>query len=189
MATPALFFFCRTTITPVSERSIRRALGGLVVLTASLVRAEDAAPTFRTNGLMRVHWDYPAKASLGFGVIAARIPANYGCKTPCLFHGLTIQGAAGIGGLELAVGYGSFVGETGPGSWLIRRTFIGYGVRAAAVRTWGASPLDPHGATYLGVEAAGVVAQFGLRLGVFRRVETVPGKKDWRVFGGAGWNF
>jgi hypothetical protein len=62
-------------------------------------------------------------------------------------------------------------------------------VRAAAVRTWGASTLDPQGATYLGVEGAGVVAQFGMRLGVFRRVETVPGKKDWRVFGGAGWNF
>jgi hypothetical protein len=174
---------------PVSATSIRRVLGALIFLAATMVRAQDSPPAVRSNGLIRLHWDYPAKVSLGFGVIAARVPANYECKTPCLFHGLTVQGAAGIGGGELAVGYGSFVGETGPGTWLIRRTFIGYGVRAAAVRTWGASTLDPQGATYLGIEGAGVVAQFGIRLGVFRRVETVPGKKDWRVFGGAGWSF
>jgi hypothetical protein len=151
--------------------------------------AEDGAETSRTAGLLRAHWDYPAKASLGFGVVVAKLPSSFECRTSCLFHGATIQGAAGLGGGELAIGYGSLIGETGSGGWLIRRAFVGYGVRAAAVRTWGASTLDPHGETYVGVEGAVVIAQFGLRAGVFRRADPVVGEKDWRVFCGAGWGF
>jgi hypothetical protein len=102
---------------------------------------------------------------------------------------VTIQGAAGLGGGEVAIGYGSLIGETGRGAWLLRHAFMGYGVRAAAVRTWGASTLHPDGATYLGMEAALVVAQFGLRVGVFRRTGSVAGERDTRVFAGAGWGF
>ena len=149
----------------------------------------DGPETSRTAGLLRVHWDYPAKASLGFGVVVAKLPSSFDCHTSCLLHGVTIQGAAGLGGGELAIGYGSVIGESGRGAWLLRHAFVGYGVRAAAVRTWGASTLDPHGATYVGVEGAMVIAQFGLRMGVFRRTEPVVGEKDWRIFGGAGWGF
>ena len=174
----------------VSGTSIRRVLGALALMLVSVVaQAEYADSAFRSAGLIRVHWDYPAKASLGFGVMVARVPKDFECKTACHFHGVTVQGAAGLGGGELAVGYGGLVGETGQGHWLIRRVYVGYGVRAAAVRTWGASTLDPSGATFLGAEAAATIAQFGIRLGVFRRVEEVYGKKDWRVFGGAGWSF
>ena len=45
------------------------------------------------------------------------------------------------------------------------------------------------GDTFLGVEGAMAVAQFGLRLGVFQRVATSDGENDWRVFGGLGWGF
>ena len=183
----------RTVEANLIGRTFRVFIAGLVVFVlsgAATVRAEDASEASRTAGLLRVHWDYPAKASLGFGVIATRMPANFECKTACLFHGVTIQGAAGLGAGELALGYGSLVGETtGPGEWLLRRVYVGYGVRAAVVRTWGASTLDPSGATFLGVEGAMTVAQFGMRLGVFHRVEPVPGQGDWRVFGGAGWGF
>jgi hypothetical protein len=149
----------------------------------------DGPETSRTAGLIRVHWDYPAKASLGFGVVVAKLPSSFDCHTSCLLRGVTIQGAAGLGGGELAIGYGSLIGETGRRAWLLRHAFMGYGVRAAAVRTWGASTLDPDGATYLGLEAAVVVAQFGLRIGVFRRTESVAGEKDTRLFAGAGWGF
>jgi hypothetical protein len=143
----------------------------------------DGPDTWRTAGLIRAHWDYPAQASVGFGVIVAKMPSSFDCRTPCHFNGVTFQGSAGIGGGELAVGYGSLVGETGREDWLIRRSFIGYGVRAAAVRTWGTSTPDSEGDTFLGVEGAMAVAQFGLRLGVFH------GENDWRVFGGLGWGF
>ena len=167
-------------------------LHGLVVLVFSgggAVHAEDAGKALRTAGLVRAHWDYPANASIGFGVIATRMPANFECKTSCLFRGVTIQGAAGLGAGEFAIGYGSLVGETGRGEWLLRRVYVGYGVRAAVVRTWGANALENRGATFLGVEGAMTIAQFGLRLGVFHGVEPASGQGDWRAFGGLGWGF
>ena len=162
---------------------------GTVLAATPGVAAQDAAPAMRTAGLLRIHWDYPAMASVGFGVIAGSMPANFDCKTPCHLDGVTVQGAAGLGGGELAVGYGNVVGESGRGDWLLRRVYVGYGVRAALLRTWGTSAPDPHGGTFLGVEGAATIAQFGVRLGVFRRVDPVSDRRDWRAFGGAGWNF
>jgi hypothetical protein len=182
----------------VSTRSMRRVartisslLAAVAVLTVDPAFAADAdgEETTTTAGTLRVHWDYPAKASVGLGVVVAKLPSSFDCHTSCLLRGLTVQGAAGLGGGELAIGYGSLIGETGRGDWLLRHPFVGYGVRAAAVRTWGASTLDPHGETYVGVEGGMVIAQFGLRLGVFRRAEPIVGEKDWRVFAGAGWGF
>ena len=162
----------------------------LLLSSTNTIFAQDAAEAFRTAGLLRVHWDYPAKASLGFGIIAAKMPANFECKTSCLFRGVTIQGAAGLDAGEFAIGYGSLVGETtGRGEWLIRHAYVGYGVRAAVVRTWGASEPAYGGATFLGVEGAMTIAQFGLRLGVFHQVASASGEDDWHIFGGLGWGF
>ena len=162
----------------------------LLVLSGTIwLSAEDSAEAPRTAGLIGAFWNYPTKATIGFGMIATRMPANFECHTACLFRGVTLQGSAGLGGGELALGYGSLMGETGRGNWLLRRAFVGYGVRASVVRTWGLSTLDPGGATFLGVEGAMTVAQFGIRLGVFHRVEPAAGQADWQVFGGAGWGF
>lgn len=174
------------------DRLSRVLVHGFVVLVltgATGVRAEDAGDAPRTAGLIGASWNYPTRATVDFGVIATHMPASFECRTACLFHGATIQVVAGLGGGELAVGYGSLIGETGSGSWLLRRVFVGYGVRAAVVRTWGLSTLDPSGATFLGVEGAMTIAQFGMKLGVFRELEPVSGERDWRVFGGAGWGF
>jgi len=176
----------------LAGRATRTCIAGLVVIAlsgASRVHAADAAEAPRTAGILGAYWGYPTKASVDFGVIATKLPANFECRTICLFHGATLQAAAGLGGAEIAVGYGSLIGETGRGTWLLRRAFVGYGVRAAVLRTWGTSTLDPEGATFVGVEGAMTVAQFGMRLGLFRRVDAVAGQKDWRVFGGAGWGF
>jgi hypothetical protein len=177
---------------PLVRRAARVGIASLIVLVlfgVSWIRVEDAAEASRTGGLIGAGWTYPTKASVDFGMIATRMPASFECRTPCRYHGVTVQGTAGLGGGELALGYGSLVGETGSGSWLLRRVFVGYGVRAAVVRTWGMSTLDPGGATFAGVEGAMTVAQFGVKLGIFRRVEPAPGQGDWRVFGGAGWGF
>jgi hypothetical protein len=196
--TPALFF-CPPGIAtmgpgemPVAGCSTRTCIAGLVALALSgstVVRAADAAESPRTAGIIGAYWGYPTKATVDFGVIATRMPANFECETNCLFHGATIQAAAGLGGGEIAIGYGSLIGETGRGTWLLRRVFVGYGVRAAVVRTWGISTLDPEGATFAGIEGAMSVAQFGMKLGLFRRLEPVAGQNDWRIFGGAGWGF
>ncbi len=177
---------------PLVRRVAHACVAGIVVLTLSPfgdALAGDDAETTRTGGFLAALWSYPTKASLGFGVIATRMPANFECQTPCRFDGVTLQGTAGLGGGELALGYGSFVGETGSARWMLRRVFVGYGMRAAVVRTWGLSTLDPEGATFAGVEGALTIAQFGIKLGVFHRIESARGQPDWRVFGGAGWGF
>lgn len=167
--------------------TIALALAG--VFSFATVGAEEPSDTRRTAGFFRAHWDYPAKASLGFGVIAARMPASFECKSACLYQGVTVQAAAGLGAGELALGYGRIAAEAGPTNWLLRKTFVGYGLRAALVRTWGTSTLEPEGATFLGVEGAMTVAQFGLRLGVFHGIGGSPDRVGWRVFGGMGWGF
>lgn len=153
------------------------------------IHAEDAPDAPRTAGLVGAGWTYPTSASVDFGMITTRMPANFECQSPCRFHGLTVRGTAGLGGGEVALGYGSLVGETGGGTWLVRQVFFGYGIRAALLRTWGASTLDSDGATFAGVEGSFTIAQFGMKLGVFKRVETAPDQGDWRVFGGMGWGF
>jgi len=165
------------------------ALGVLTASGLGAVRAGDPEDAPRTAGFFRAHWDYPAKASVGFGVVAARMPASFECQSACLYQGLTVHGAAGLGGGELALGYGRLAAESGRTHWLLQRTYVGYGLRAALVRTWGSSTLEPQGATFLGVEAAMTVAQFGLRLGVFHDIGGSPEAVGWRIFGGAGWGF
>lgn len=151
--------------------------------------ADDGPELLRPAGLVRAHLDYPAIVSVGFGVLAARLPASFECGSACLFRGVTVQGAVGPGAGELAVGYGSLVGQTGGGRGMIRKTFVGYGVRAAVQRTWGNSPVAPEGATFVGVEGAWTLAQSGLRLGIYRRTESSEHGSDWRIFGGLGWGF
>ncbi|HZN55797.1 MAG TPA: hypothetical protein VFB67_10810 [Candidatus Polarisedimenticolaceae bacterium] len=172
--------------------TVRRLVLGLavgVLCAAATPAADDGPPVARTGGLLRAQWNYPGKAQLGFGAIVGHMPEDFDCKTTCLFRGATLQAAAGLGAGELSIGYASLVGETGRGDWLLRHVYYGYGVRAAVVRTWGSSTLDPEGATFAGVEGAFTIAQVGWTLGVFRRLESVPGKSDWRVFGGMGWGF
>ncbi len=174
--------------------AVRKSVPVLIILAALCevpsLAADDAPIALRSAGTFRVHLDYPAIVSVGFGVITARMPASYACDEACLFRGFTISGAAGPRAGEIALGYGSLAGETGRGRWMMRPAFVGYGVRAAVERTWGSGASDDHrGDTYVGVEGAFGVAQAGLRLGVFRRVGNVQGEGDWRVFGGIGWGF
>ena len=94
-------------------RAARVGVAGVLMLALSAragALADDDAEAPRTAGVLSARWDYPTKASLGFGVIATRMPANFECRTPCRFHGVTLQGNAGLGGGELALGYGSLVG-------------------------------------------------------------------------------
>ena len=154
------------------------------------------APTFaqepterRTGGLLRAAWQYPGQASLTFGTIVARMPHDWDCKTTCSYRGATIQGTAGMGAGQLAIGYGSLIGETGRGDWLLRRVYLGYGVRMALLRTWGTSELYPEGTTFWGIEGAFTIAQFSMTAGAFRTIHPGDDTRTWRLFGGAGWGF
>jgi hypothetical protein len=153
------------------------------------VRAHDADRTRRVYGLARVHWDYPLELSGGSGVIFTRLPRDFDCTTTCLMEGFTLQGALGTGGAEASFGYASIVAETGRSRAFLRHVYVGYGIRAAYVRTWGTSNLSPEGDDFVGVESAWTIAQFSMTLGVFRRVPASDPGDRTKVFAGLGWGF
>ena len=169
---------------------LRLAAAIALSLCGSLcARADDVPTERRTGGLLRAAWAYPGQASLTFGTIVTRMPADYDCTTVCPYRGATIQGTVGMGAGELAIGYGSLVGETGRGDWLLRRVYLGYGFRMALMRTWGTSEIAPDGTTFWGVEGAFTITQFSLTLGAFRPVRPGDDPRSWRAFGGIGWGF
>lgn len=156
---------------------------------ADRVRAHEADRQRRAYGLARVHWDYPLELSGGSGVLLTSIPRDYDCTTTCPMTGFTLQGAVGTGGAEASVGWASVVAETGKSRHFLRHVYVGYGIRAAYVRTWGSSNVDPEGDDFLGLQTSWTIAQFNVTFGVFRRVPaTDPGDRT-KVFAGIGWGF
>jgi len=173
--------------TPPTEHPVPETPGAHP--TIDEVRAEEARRETRAYVVGRISWSYPQKAGGALGAIVSRIPSDYDCTTTCLLRGLMVQGSAGLGGGELALGYGSLVGETGASRRFLRHPYVGWGARAAFVRTWGLSELEPQGASFVGAEAAVTIAQFNLVVGLFHELGSEPSGRGVRVFGGAGWGF
>ena len=67
--------------------------------------------------------------------------------------------------------------------------YAGWGVRAAALRTWGKSAFDPPGQTFLGVEGDLTLTSANLSLGVFRGVDRDDEDREWIGMVGLGWGF
>ncbi|HVQ34973.1 MAG TPA: hypothetical protein VMT33_03105 [Candidatus Bathyarchaeia archaeon] len=153
------------------------------------VRAHDADRTRRIYGLARVHWDYPTELTGGSGILVTRLPKDYDCATTCPMRGFTVQGALGTGGAEASIGYASLVAETGRSRAFLRHVYVGYGIRAAYVRTWGSSNLSPEGDDFVGVQSGWTIAQFSVTFGVFRRVPASDPGDRTKVFAGIGWGF
>ena len=156
---------------------------------AQQVRARDADRARRVYGLARVHWDYPTELTGGSGILVTRLPRDYDCTTTCPMRGFTVQGAIGTGGAEASLGYASVVAETGRSRGFLRHVYVGYGIRAAYVRTWGSSNLSPEGDDFVGVQSGWTIAQFSVTFGVFRRVPASDPGDRTKVFAGIGWGF
>ena len=166
----------------------------VLALVPALARAEapvapDAEEEGRVYALARVHWDYPLKVSAGSGILLTRLPRDYNCVTTCPMRGFTVKGAVGLGGGEASVGWASMVAETGRSRRLLRHVYVGYGLRAAYVRTWGESNVSPEGDDFVGLQSAWTIAQFNVTFGVFRRVPAADPGQDTHVFAGLGWGF
>jgi hypothetical protein len=154
-----------------------------------LVRAHDADRSRRVYGLARIHWDYPTELTGGSGILVTKLPRDYDCTTTCPMRGFTLQGAVGTGGAEASFGYASMVAETGKSRAFLRHVYVGYGIRAAYVRTWGSSNLSPEGDDFVGVQSGWTIAQFSITFGVFRRVPASDPGDRTKVFAGIGWGF
>jgi len=153
------------------------------------VRAHDADRSRRVYGLARIHWDYPTELTGGSGILVTKLPRDYDCTTTCPMRGFTLQGALGTGGAEASFGYASMVAETGKSHDFLRHVYVGYGIRAAYVRTWGSSNLSPEGDDFVGVQSGWTIAQFSVTFGVFRRVPASDPGDRTKVFAGLGWGF
>lgn len=157
--------------------------------TIDEIRARNADTTRRAYVLGRVQLDYPRRLTASSGVIVTRLPRDFDCVTTCLIQGATVHGTLGLSGAGFAVGYGSFVGETGVSGSFLRHVYVGWGARAAYLRTWKDAWATPEGGDYVGVETAATAAQFALTVGFYRQVGPASAANDLRIFVGAGWGF
>lgn len=156
---------------------------------AERVRERDSLQETRVVGIGRVRVSHPQKLSGAFGALVVRQPQDYDCTTICDFRGLLLQAEPGLAGGQISAGYAVVVGEKRHSDFFITEVFMGYGVKAALLRTWGDSPLTPPEQTLLGVEGDFTIIQLNFSLGLFRHFAGGDPDQRWQLAGGVGWGF
>ena len=150
---------------------------------------EEQDTEVRFIGLTRARLSYPLKLSGAVGVMRVRQPRSFDCSTVCDNHGYFAAIEPGISGIQASWGYAWLVGERKLNSTFLSDVYAGWGVRAAALRTWGKSAFDPPGQTFLGVEGDLTLTSANLSLGVFRGVDRDDEDREWIGMIGLGWGF
>jgi hypothetical protein len=157
-------------------------------LRASILE-EERDTELRVVGLGRLRVRHPQRLSVGAGAMLARQPRSYDCTTVCEFQGLYLLAEPGYSGGRLSVGFGRLKAEKRRNERFLSRVYLGWGVKAALLRTWNGADLNPPDQTLLGVEADLAVIGLGFELGVFRRVGGGDAGDPWVISGGFGWGF
>jgi hypothetical protein len=150
---------------------------------------EDRDVERRVVGLTRFRVSFPQRASAAVGAMMVRQPARYDCSTVCEFKGLFVQAEPGLSGGELSAGYAVVMGEKGRNEHFLSRVYMGYGIKAALLRTWNDADLTPSDQTLLGIEGEFAVIHVNFSLGLFRHVGSGEVRDPWVVAGGVGWGF
>jgi hypothetical protein len=153
------------------------------------IRRHDLRVEQRKVGLLGVRLSHPQYVSASLGVLWTKQPKDYDCTTLCDFRGATVEIEPGIAGAQVGAGYAILVGDKGRNRFFLRRVYIGWGVKAAFLRTWGNDSLQPESQSFLGIEGRFTVTRINLRLGVFRSLSSDEVNKPWMVTGGIGWGF
>jgi len=152
-----------------------------------ILEAEDSE--LRTIGLLRARLTYPQLVSGAVGVMWVRMPKEFECVTVCRHRGKFIQVEPGIAGIQLAAGYAVVLGEKKSNKWYLRRVYVGWGIKAALLHTWGGSPLDPPDQDFVGLEGSFTIAGFNVSVGLMHGIDRSPEDARWLVTGGLGWGF
>jgi hypothetical protein len=139
-------------------------------------------------GVARTRLTYPLIASAGFGVLVASRSREIDCVTQCELTGWLASGEAGVGGAEVNFGPAFLIAELGDNRFLTSRRYMGYALRASAMRTWGGYTGRPEREWLGGVEGEFTIVSLNLSLGVYRRIGG-PDGDPWLVAGGIGWGF
>jgi hypothetical protein len=117
-----------------------------------------------------------------------RIPANHDCLTVCGLKGPIFQVEPGLSGAQLSAGYARLIGEKRTSRHFLKAVYVGFGVKAVLLRTYGDSPLTPTDQTLAGVEGDFTVASANFSLGVMRSFSQER-ERDWTMTFGLGWGF
>jgi hypothetical protein len=153
------------------------------------VRRHDLKRELRRVGLLGARLSHPQQVVGSVGVMWVHQPPDFDCTTGCDFRGPLVEVEPGLAGMQIGAGYGVLVGDRRLNRFFMRRVFIGWGVKAALLRTWDNSTLDPAQQTFFGVEAQFTITQVNFRLGVMHNSWTEELEDPWLVTAGIGWGF
>lgn len=156
---------------------------------AALVRQEQDSESLRWVGTVRARLSYPQRFSVGLGTLAAPRPAEHECVEVCLYRGLIAQIEPGISGGQFSIGWARLVADRRGAAPLLTNVYVGWGLRATLLRTWGDSGLTPEEQTLAGIEGQFSVARVGFSLGVMYRLSPDHERSPYLVTGGLGWGF
>jgi len=151
------------------------------------IAAEDADRETRLVVLQRVGWIHPSGPSGSLALMLARLEPNADCATLCSLLGPYAQLDGGLAGGRLSIGYGQVLGELRRGR-LLTHAYLGFGVKATLLRTWGDPAGAPPATTYFGGTMEVAIAKVNLELGALRRIQ---GRRDdrWLFTWGLGVGF
>jgi len=165
------------------------ALAAASVAANAAASAKDSPAAPRAVGLLRARLAYPQRVSAAVGGLFFREAADRDCSIFCAMRGPHVQLDVGLAGAEFGAGYAYVVAKRPPGRPFLNEVYLGYGLRAALLRTWGEAPFDPPTRDFAGVELAFSVGQVSFTLGCFRQISEGAGEGGWRWTGGMGWGF
>jgi hypothetical protein len=153
------------------------------------IQHEEQELETRMVGVGKVRLSVPQRVSGSLGMLIARQPADIDCTTVCEYRGALLQVEPGLDGGQVSAGYAVVVGELGDNDHFLSNVFLGYGLKAALMRTWGDSSLSPPDQTLLGIEGNFTVIRINFSLALFRPVGSDDPADPWVVGGGLGWGF
>ena len=153
------------------------------------IREHDSRTEVRRIGLLGLRLSHPQQVAGSLGAIWVRQPVDFDCSSACDFRGPLAQIEPGVAGVQLGAGYAVLVGEKGRNTHYLRRIYVGLGIKAALLRTWGDAAVEPADQTFAGLEVDAAVAQVNFRLGLFRSLSRAGTEDRWLVTGGLGWGF
>ena len=157
---------------------------------ADQVRADVDDTSLRWVGIGRVRYSTPMQVSVGAGAVVARVPSSHDCVAFCEYRGLVLHLEPGLAGGQLGVGYARLIAGRRPGSPFLSNIYVGWSGRAALLRTWGDSDLDPARQTLAGFEAQFSLPRVSFTLGAMRRISSAHQDADSYVYtAGIGWGF
>lgn len=186
LAASALLLLCPLRLAAATEPADES--GDPAASLEKQVRAADRDRRWTVTPVGRLRITHPQQVSAAIGALVSAQPAGFDCVATCEYRGWLLQAEPGLAGGQLSAGWAKLVGGKAHRERFLSQVYVGYGFKAALLRTWGDANLSPPDQTFLGVESAVTIININFSLAGFRHVGSGAGD-DWRIAGGIGWGF